>query len=305
MRSMKHKKILLLVHAPQTRPGHLNWFALRDLVREQLPDVTVEMSALSDLTLSLNGKDARIYDDTQGFDVADFDLVVFRTTYGQTEIAISVAAYCRKKGVTYIDQYMPNIGNTKLSCAFVRWEHDLPVPPTVYGPASSMERVARQGTFGWPLVVKADRGKKGKDNYLVRTVAELGPILAEHADKHFVMQTFIPNAGDYRILVFNGKVRAAILRTAGEGSHLNNTSQGGAAELLDIATVDPAILELSIKAAELERLAIAGVDIITKEETGEPFILEVNRAPQLATGANVAIKMQEYGRALQELLEDN
>ena len=300
---MKNRKILLLVHKPQTRPGHLNWFALRDLVRGQMPDVTVEMSALSELTLCLDGSKTRIYDQDQGYDIADFDLVVFRTISGQTDIAIAVAAYCRKKGITYIDTYMPHVGNTKLSCAFIRWEHDLPVPATAYGPAVSLEAIAQDGTLGWPLVVKADHGRKGQDNYLAHTITQLQAILADNEDKHFVMQTFIPNAGDYRVLVFNDQARVAILRTAGEGTHLNNTSQGGAATLLDISTVDPAILALAVQAAQLDKLAVAGVDIITQEETGEPYILEVNRAPQLATGANVDIKMKEYGHALQELLE--
>lgn len=297
------KKILLIVHAPQSRPGHLNWIALRDRVREDMSDVQVDMSALSELTFVVSGDKARIFDANQGYDVADFDLVVFRTIYGQVDAAIAVAAYCRKHAVPYVDEYIPQIGNTKLSCAFIRWEHDLPVPPTAYGPAASLAALAEDGELGWPLVVKADNGKKGDDNFLIEDVDELNRCLVERPDVHFVMQTFIPNKGDYRIVVMNYVSRMAILRTAAPGSHLNNTSKGGGSGLVSLDTLDPRIVQLAVDAAKLEKLAVAGVDIIVDAQTGKPYILEVNRAPQIATGAYVDEKMKHYTTALRELLE--
>jgi glutathione synthase/RimK-type ligase-like ATP-grasp enzyme len=297
------KKILMLVHEPQTRPGHLNWVALRDLVREHMPDDTaVEMSAISELTFVIDGQSARVYDTEQGYDLADFDLVVFRTMYGQPEACIAIAAYCRKKGIPYIDQYIPEVGNTKFSCAFIRWEHNLPVPPTAYGPAAQVASLAASGAFGWPVVVKADRGKKGQDNFLAHTPEEVQRILTEHEGKRFVMQAFIPNKGDYRILVFNGKPKMAMLRQASGDSHLNNTSQGGSATLVPLEELAPEIIDIAITASSLERLAIAGVDIIIDAKTSRSYILEVNRAPQVATGGFADQKIQLYSQALQELV---
>lgn len=278
---------------------------LRDSVREQIPDATVEMSALSELTLLLDDDKTRIYDSHQGFDVADFSLVVFRTISGQLEAAIAVAAYCRKKGIPYIDRYIPAIGNFKMSCAFVRWEHGLLVPRTLYGPPESIQRVAAEGTLGWPIVVKADDGRKGQNNYLAHSAAEVQQIVATHPDTRFVVQAFIPNDGDYRILVLNDKPCLVILRKAAHGSHLNNTSQGGSAILVPLKEVPSDILRLARHAASLEKLVVAGVDVIIDRPTGRLYILEVNRAPQLTTGVRVDLKMQYYAETLRDILATN
>jgi len=300
------KKILLLVHAPQTRPGHLNWVALRDLLQETIgQDVKVDISALSELLLMVDGSEAHIRDDRQNYDVSDFDLVVFRTIGKETEAAISVAAYCRKRGIPYIDQCVPTTGDNKIACVFVRWEHGLPVPPSAYGPISSLEQLAKAGTFGWPLVAKSNNGKKGRDNFLVNDVAELNRALNNNPEVRFIMQRFIPNTGDYRILTLNGQPRMAILRTAAADTHLNNTSQGGEAKVVSLSDMPEEILELSRQSANLEKLAIAGVDIVVDSQTKKPYILEVNKSPQLATGFEVKEKMRHYADALRELLDDN
>lgn len=298
------KRILVLVHARQARPDHLNWFAFRDLLRAELAGAAqVEMSALTELTFVLEPGKARIYDAAQGYDLADFDLVVFRTISRYHEEAISVAAYCRMKHIRYIDEYIPQVGNAKLSCAFVRFEHGLPVPPTTYGTAESLAAVAGTAYFPWPLVLKDNAGKKGRNNYLVHDATELRKLITEQPELRFVMQSFIPNDGDYRILVLNGKPRMAILRKAGaNGGHLNNTSQGGTAEDVPLGQLPKAVLDIAVKAAKLEHLAVAGVDIIIDKRDGKPYILEANRSPQIATGAFAANKTAQYAAALKELL---
>lgn len=299
-RSMK--KILLLVHTAQTRPGHLNWVAFRDALQQRFgKGAAIEMSAVSQLTFVLDGSNARIYDAKQQFDIRNFDLVVFRTIGNQSEPAIAVAAYCRKLGIPYIDSYIPEIGATKLSCAFVRWEHDLPVPSTYYGPDEELLAIARwQQT--WPWVVKADNGKKGRDNFLVHSLPELEEVFVKNPEVRFVMQTFIPNDGDFRVLVFNNKARMVILRRGSGDSHLNNTSQGGTATQVPLQDLPDGVVDLAVRAAKLERLAIAGVDIIIDKQTNKLYILEVNRAPQIPTGAFADEKLTQYVEALKELL---
>ena len=78
----------------------------------------------------------------------------------------------------------------------------------------------------------------------------------------FVLQEFIPNEGDLRILVFGDKPVMAINRKANNSSHLNNTSQGGLAEVLSLESVSQDILEISKKAAKIIKLQVAGVDVM-------------------------------------------
>lgn len=264
------KKILLLVHASQKRPNHLNWTGLRDLVQSQIGnDYRIEMSALNRLTFLLHGTVATIYDTDQAFDIKDFDLVVFRTISTQMEQAITVASYCRKHKIPYVDKYISTTGNTKLSCAFIRWEHGLPVSDIVYGPDEELVRLASQDELGWPVILKDNRGKKGCNNYLLNSTEEVKYILSQNSELRFVMQRYVPNDGDYRILVFNDRMRLVILRRSSAGSHLNNTSQGRVAEMLDLSQLPQSTLDLAMQAARLERFTIAGVDIVIHKKTGK------------------------------------
>jgi glutathione synthase/RimK-type ligase-like ATP-grasp enzyme len=301
---LKMKKILLLVPNVQTRPGHMNWISLRDLLRiKTKADVVYEMSALDHLCFVLDGDEAFIYDRGQSYELSDFDLIVFRTIGKLDELAISIAAYCRKKYIPYIDTYISTTGRAKLGCAFVRWEHDLPVPATLYGPAQDVAALIKERHWQWPLVVKDDNGKKGRNNYLIHDEAALRDVLANNPDVHFVVQQFVPNNGDYRIVVMGGKARLAILRTGSGETHLNNTSQGGSAQLVDLKTLNPHMIAIAERAALVEKLEVAGVDMIQDKATGTVAILEANRAPQLGTGAFVDEKIQAYVDLLTELVE--
>ena len=65
------------------------------------------------------------------------------------------------------------------------------------------------------------------------------------------------------------------------------------------------ILDKAEQAARIERLEIAGVDIIQDITTGEYYILEVNRAPQIATGACNDEKMIAYSEMVAEYLSSD
>lgn len=295
------KKILLLLDALPTNPSPTGGVNFRNLVQEHMPDTTkLEITALNRLTYVLDGDDSRIYDAKQGFDVSDFDAVVFRLVGQRRDEAVAVAAYCRKKNIPYIDKYIPLVGS-KLGSAFVRWEHNLPTPKTIHGPVETM--VNELKTVGLPAVLKATNGKKGRDNYLINSADELRHYVTAPEAPQFILQNFVRNDGDYRFLVMNDSVRLVIRRRASGNSHLNNTSQGGSAELVPVDSFPEEVIQLARDAAALDELQVSGVDLIQDLDTGEYSILEVNRAPQITTGGFTENKIAEYAKALQELVE--
>lgn len=295
------KKILLLLDALPADPSPTGGVNFRNLIQEKMPEATkLEIAALNRLTYVLDGDNTRIYDAKQGFEVADFDAVVFRVVGQRRDEAVAVAAFCRKKSIPYIDSYIPLVGS-KLGSAFVRWEHNLPTPKTIHGPVETM--VNEIPTVGLPAVLKATNGKKGRDNYLINSADELRQYVLAPDAPQFILQNFVRNDGDYRFLVMNDSVRLVIHRRASGTSHLNNTSQGGSASLIPIETVSEEVIKLARDAAALDGLQVSGVDLIQDLDTGEYYILEVNRAPQITTGGFVDEKMAEYAKALQELVE--
>jgi glutathione synthase/RimK-type ligase-like ATP-grasp enzyme len=284
----------------------MNWCGLRDWLNElgTQDGVGFSISVLSELSFLVNGENTYIRDEEQSFDIKDFDLVVFRTmgrSNENKERAEAVAIYCRKKGVKCIDSRLPHVGG-KLNSAYERWFNGLNVPKTAVGSVSSLVEIA--GRFGYPVILKATDGKKGRDNYLVKTSQELTDIVAQNQDKQFVLNEFIPNDGDYRLLTLNYQVKMIILRQSDGRSHLNNTSVGGAATVVNEGDISQAVIDLAVAAAKTEGMEVAGVDVIIDKNTGTPYVLEVNRAPQVASGAFAEAKMGAYYRALKEMAEE-
>ncbi|ABE52197.1 tetrahydromethanopterin:alpha-L-glutamate ligase [Methanococcoides burtonii] len=100
------------------------------------------------------------------------------------------------------------------------------------------------------------------------------------------IQEYIANPGrDIRAFVVNGKVIAAIYRTAPEGAWINNLSQGGNESRCELSSYQ---IELCIKASRSVGTYFAGVDLI-EELNGsnngngdKSLILEINATPSVA-----------------------
>lgn len=248
------------------------------------------------------GKRTRIWHPTAGYDLADFDAVIVRKVGRYQELAIAAAHYVQSKHIPFSDSYLLASGNGKLACAFIRALHGLPVPETFYGPA---DQLLAHNLVAFPAIVKADIAQAGQDNYCVNDNAEYRQVLQKHADRVMVTQPYIPNDGDYRILVMNYKPVLAILRQKADGTHLNNTSMGGQATLVDVSTLHERLLSSAVQASRVEKLQVAGVDIMIDTTTGLHTILEVNRAPQIPSGMFIDEKIAAYAAFLVKLSKQN
>ena len=266
--------------------------------------VSVEVAIFSEFVFVANGDQTTVYHAHKNYDIADFDLVVFRRVGDEIEKAISAAHYLQSKNVRFTDEYLLTQGKGKLAGVFMRTAHNLPVPKTFFAAAEVFSQsFQKTQPFAYPFVLKADNGSKGRDNYLIEDADMLERVLVKSRGLDMVAQEFIHNSGDYRILVLNGKVELVIHRKGAEGSHLNNTSQGGAATLVDATELPKGAAADAIRAAALERLQVAGADIVVDSRDGKYYFLEVNRAPQLATGAFVEEKIDVYTGMIRAMLE--
>ncbi|AHB42058.1 hypothetical protein RAAC3_TM7C00001G0193 [Candidatus Saccharibacteria bacterium RAAC3_TM7_1] len=294
-------KKTLLLHHNRDRSNDAKSFTFAKRLAEQLHDaIEVECSDIDELFFDVSTDSARIYHPTKLFDVADFDLVVFRHVSTFIEEARAITIYCEKKGVKYIDSYLNRPTLDKMSASFLHWSVNLPVPHTLFG--NHDEMIRRFDEFAPKAVVKDNHGFKGEKNYAVSSRAELQDILAKHDNTKFVLQELIPNKGDYRVLVFNFRPVLVIKRTAGQGEYLNNTSKGGTAELIDLSSFDQKLLNMCVEASRIEKLEVAGVDIILDAKTQTPYILEVNQAPQVSSGSFMEEKLEKYAEMLKELI---
>lgn len=301
------KRILILVSkAPKDKEKSMNWGALKASINKNIgKEFDTTISALNELSFIFGAKKSSTIYTADGHDLADFDLVVFRTVGQNLELAIATANYLRFKKVKFVDPYIPSIGTGKLACTSLRWRNHLPNPSTVYAPSNFLDKAIELSKVSYPLILKSDTGKKGRDNYLISDSNELHSVLKNNSDTRFVVQKFINSNGDYRVLVMEGKITAVIKRTPVGGSHLSNTSQGGSAKLVSPKVFDAHVTQQILSSVKAEKLTFAGVDIIYDKKTKKHYFLEVNRAPQIGTGAFSSKKLKDYSNTLKELVKNN
>jgi glutathione synthase/RimK-type ligase-like ATP-grasp enzyme len=287
----KVHKVLLLIGEkdnPEDNPVLYDNFGklLADMRGYADKSLQFEACKLAELTMTLIDGIAEIKNIGQGFDIKDFDLVVFRTVNKHLEEALAVLYYCEQHDIKYIDSCIKNAKTTtdKLSEAFALWRDGIRMPDMVYG-AEIWKQVAR---ISFPAILKGINSARGKDNYLVNSANEIRKIIAESPDTRFILQPFIENDGDYRVLVLDYKIPVITYRQRiGSTTHVNNVSAGGTETLIEDATGLQEVVDISIRAAKCLGLEVAGVDIMLEKNTGKPFILEVNKAPQMTLEAEV------------------
>ena len=244
-------------------------------------EIDAKVCNYEDLDLLIDGENTSIRIHSSGEDLSDFDVIICISTpeHDLIDIFSSIGCYCRKKHVKMIDDTFTNTSG-KLYEMWRFWENDIPVPKTAYGNASFLSSQLEK--FGGEAVLKATHGSKGKDNHLVHSAKEIEQILADASCYDYILQNFIPNDGDYRIVAFDYEPKLGIYRSSGGADHRNHTSLGGSASIVEIS---PELADIAHRAAKATDIKFAGVDIITDKNTGENFVLEINRTPQFASGS--------------------
>lgn len=299
------KRILALI-VEKTSEQDKNWDYFRDRLMERMDDeAEIVMGELMSLVYEMTDDTMRVYDPERGFDLADFDLVVFKSIKQQYARTAACASYLQEKGVAYIDTRVQPGPWSKYSAQALHRASGLPVIPTVFSSNEGLIRQIESNSlpFSYPVIIKDVLGNKGKFNFIAHSAHEAIEIITRHLDIEFMLQKFIPNDGDYRFLVLGGEVKLAIHRKAQTGSHLNNTSMGAEAQAVRLNEFTNHALADVALSAQTEHLEVAGVDLIIDRETNRHYIIEVNGSPQLATGALPDEKMDSYAVFLKQLLQ--
>lgn len=284
------EKVLILARKPET---------FLKLAEDLTTKTTqVEVASYQDLGLLIDGEEAQVTNCQTGTDLREYrKILVLSTSFFHREnyIFSAIACYCRKYGIEMRDDNFTNLDG-KLYAMWRFWETGVAVPKTAFGPVDFLAKILPR--FGGVGVLKSVNGTKGRDNYLVHSAEEIQEIITKNPEIRYILQNFIPNDGDYRVVLVNFEPKLAIYRSANGKDFRNNTSLGGEASLVPLEDLDPSVIDLAVAATKALDIKIAGADILQNRETGEYSVLEVNRTPQLASGAFV----EEKTAILKELI---
>jgi glutathione synthase/RimK-type ligase-like ATP-grasp enzyme len=221
------------------------------------------------------------------------------------EVALSLSLYLKSKQVKFWNSEMLMQRSTsKLSAMMQLALFGYDVPDTRY--CLSASGLTHNNSLSFPLIVKAAQASRGRDNYLADDQKSFEDIIGKNDSLNpYLVQEYIPNDSDLRIICMNSKPVLIIKRSRKQGSHhLNNVSMGAESELIDVKKLDPAIIQACSNICHEMGRNIAGIDLIPASDTARQVFLEVNAIPQLTSGAFVKEKTEALLSALTETSRD-
>ncbi len=248
----------------------------------------------------------------------DYDVIFFRTTGKHWEEVDLVLNSIKRKEVVVVD---PLVVSGKPSMACKAWQMlalkkaGIDVPKTIYGTLWYLHEVMRcqmsdvrcqenNTKFEFPVILKGSGGDRGTRVFKADNLEQLEKLVRDlrktetDEGKRYMLQEFIPNDGDYRVLVLGDKVLGVMKRSSKNKKEFrNNYSAGGSVE---IAELPEEIKQLAVKAAKVCGLVVAGVDVAFRDfDMTKPVIWEVNKGPQFkgfmkATGIDVPTEIVKF-----------
>ena len=178
----------------------------------------------------------------------------------------------------------------------------LPVPRAFFVTREDNFFSAVADLGGFPVVAKQVDGMGGDGVAKLLDKNEAADYLSRYFSpvKGVVVEPFIPHEKNFRLLVADDTVAAAVCLTPAPGQFKANIHQQAIAAAFK---PDKHIADLAVRAARACCLDIAGVDVMVTKDFG-PVIIEVNYSPgfrglEAATGKNIAKMILEcaLGRA--------
>ncbi len=299
MNTQKQRTILIVGNKSTQQQSQESLKRITEYVSELMQDgaATCLSTFMDDIVYTI-GDDFTAYDTRNDISLQDVDCVMIRG-YGvvkNTRDAYYLSTFCEQNNVPCVLSYALYYPATKVAQAAIFRELGLPFLETLY--SSNQQNLIQQAEahFGYPYILKGSTGERGESNYLIRTANDAQVARAAEPDTDFIAQQFCPNDRDYRLLI-TGESHLIIERRGQADTHLNNTSQGGAATLTP-AALSPEIVEQARLIAKRLRLQLAGIDVIQNLETKDYYFLEVNTQPQVQTG----VFHDEKAREMKSLL---
>ncbi|RPH37194.1 MAG: RimK family alpha-L-glutamate ligase [Planctomycetota bacterium] len=210
-----------------------------------------------------------------------------------TAYSIAVVRHFELMGVPVVNRSTAiEQAKNKLACLQVLAGKGVPVPDTLMSRYPRNLDKLMKLVHGPPLILKLLRGTQGTGVIFAESKASVESMLETiwSLGEDIMIQRFIAESKgkDLRVLVIDGKVRAAMRRIAAEGEFRSNIHRCGTGEPFKLTALSE---KIAVKAAAAAGLQLAGVDIL--ESSSGPMVIEVNASPgfeglEEATKRNIA-----------------
>ncbi|NTU67096.1 MAG: ATP-grasp domain-containing protein [Candidatus Moranbacteria bacterium] len=242
--------------------------------------IETEISSMEKIELFISNEASEAFIDKKP--LSRYKAVFFRRVGKKRSLASILSNIAKKNGILFIDKLYENSNDPgKLSQMFFLSSAGIPVPKTYFSSQYDSFSMNRAEKFlGLPMVVKFSQSRKGLGVFLAKNKEEALEITRKNPEEEIILQEFIPNDFDYRVLVLGDEAACVIKRERPDKKEefRNNVHLGASEEFMDLSKVPPFIKSVAVAAAKLTNIQVAGVDVVV-DKNNDPFIFEVNRSP--------------------------
>lgn len=245
------------------------------LFKERLPECLVDFNQYDDV-YSI-GEHFFIND----LKIKDYDFVFFGHISNFTTIVKMIISYLDKYNIPYIKYGTYKDLDNKAYEMNLMQKLGYPYIPSVMTSKITKRVLDNIKEFGFPVIVKDVNLNRGEGVWKVDNLKELIRIF-DFNNKLMLIQKFIPNDGDYRVITIKNKVELIIKKERIKGSNefRANVARGGKAVK---GTLPMDIIKMCEEISHYLVCDIVGFDIIKNKDTGEYYVMETNSSPHFST----------------------
>ena len=297
------KKILILVDKIGAKKELFG-----QLISERLGDrASITMAKFSDVFIKIDYKNT--FAEIGGNDIADYDLVYFRRAGDKfSGVASNLAIYLKAKNVNFIDKSWAEVGpiGSKFTALMKLSLNNLPIIKSIYvwreEIGNNKDRIIK--SLGLPLIAKELSTQRGKGVHKISTIADFDKLPMTDSNggsNQYLFQKFVELKDEYRLLVLGDHVgvwEKKIISVEGEFRH--NVSLGATEEFLKIGDIPADLEKIAVKGSNALNVQIAGVDIATDKNTGEYYLIEINRGPGFTYDTTISPEMDQLAKYLKK-----
>lgn len=168
-----------------------------------------------------------------------------------------------------------NVGFEKIYQVSIVQKLGIRLPKTLLK-KTSFNNVAER--VGLPFVLKGSRGARGEKVFLIENENQYLEA-RKKLKRGILFQEYIPNSGDYRVFIIDGKVHGIFKRTQSGNDFRSNISVGGNGETVTDEVLKAELSSIALKLASYFGFEICGVDLMQSAKDGQIYFIEINTSP--------------------------
>lgn len=263
------------------------------LFREKSPQTTVDFANYDDVSRYQN--EYYVNDNK----LSEYDYVFFGFMYRFTTISTLLVNHLVKHGIPHMKYETYDYYHNKAYQFDLLETLGYPYIPSIMTTKLTHNIINQVKLFGYPVIVKDVFSDRGEAVYEIKDKEELIDTF-DYNDKLMLIQKYIPNDGEYRVITIKNKVVLIAKKDAVSGVNKKNLN----ARKSKKGYLPQDVINMCEDVSKHMFTDIIGFDIIQDKNDGKYYIIETNASPHFSmfsvvTNVSVPEKIVDY--ILQEI----